>query len=484
MRRRELLKAFGILPVWRVGRHSNTGLMASPLSTGGGASAASQLDPSKYDCYTNEWLRTRPDLVVYLPRKPVPTPHGWVGGGRDGDNEHFLVDFTPKGDLLAIWTQGTSESAPDNRVVFARSTDEGKSWSAPSEIDGATKGPSLTASWGFPVTSRSGRIYCFYNKNINGAIDRGPTITGAMRCKYSDDDGYTWQPGADIAMRRTRFDHPDQNIHPNWVVWQKPIRDSQGRVLVGFTRWSSRHWYKTESYGSQCELMRFDNIDEGPEPENIQITWLPKNEGTLQVARPPESKNLGGSARGGRVTFAAEEPGLANLPDGRLFMTMRTFTGRIWYSVSEDDGESWRKPEVLRNQDKGEEMLHPWSPCPLYGLKDGRFLLFYHNHDGYSYGGDGPRDHRARRPQFLALGEYRPRAYQPVWFSKPKLLFDSNGVGLGPAREVWLAMYASLTERDGHRIFWYPDRKFFLLGRHLTDALLADMSVPGSQSTQ
>ena len=174
MRRRELLKAFGILPVWRVGRHSNTGLMASPLSTGGGASAASQLDPSKYDCYTNEWLRTRPDLVVYLPRKPVPTPHGWVGGGRDGDNEHFLVDFTPK---VTCWPSGLRElpsRLPTIASCSLRSTDEGKSWSAPSEIDGATKGPSLTASWGFPVTSRSGRIYCFYNKNINGAIDRGP----------------------------------------------------------------------------------------------------------------------------------------------------------------------------------------------------------------------------------------------------------------------------------------------------------------------
>ena len=130
------------------------------------------MDASQYPCYTTEWLRTRPDLVVYLPARP---------GGRDGDNEHFLVDYTPRSELLAVWTQGTSESAPDNHVVFARSVDEGKTWSAPSEIDGPTEDPGLTASWGFPVISRSGRIYCFYNKNNNGNADRGPTVTGVMR---------------------------------------------------------------------------------------------------------------------------------------------------------------------------------------------------------------------------------------------------------------------------------------------------------------
>lgn len=427
---------------------------------------ATSLDPSQYRCYTDEWLRTHPDLVVYLPLKP---------GGRDGDNEHFLVNHTPKGDLLAIWTQGTSESAPDNHLVYARSVDGGKTWSTPAEIDGPTEGPGLTASWGFPVISRSGRIYCFYNKNANGTADRGPSMTGVMRCKYSDDDGRTWRPGTDIPVRRTRFDHPDSSVPCNWIVWQKPIRDSKGRVLVGFTRWSSRHWYKTDNYGSQCELMRFDNIDEGPEPARIKITWLPKAEGILVVPRPAEA---GTAHAGSPPTFAAEEPGLALLPDKRLFLTMRTFTGRIWYSVSDDDGETWRKPEVLRNKDQGNEMLHPWSPCPLYALKDGRFLLFHHNHDGYGYGADGPRDHRGRRPQFLAVGEFRPRAHQPIWFSSPKLLFDSAGVGVGPFYEVWLSMYASLTEHQGQRIFWYPDRKLFLLGRYITDELLADRVVP------
>ncbi len=34
------------------------------------------------------------------------------------------------------------------------------------------------------------------------------------------------------------------------------------------------------------------------------------------------------------------------------------------------------------------------------------------------------------------------------------------------------------TEHPGKRVFWYPDRKHFLLGKVISDELLADMRVP------
>jgi hypothetical protein len=160
------------------------------------------------------------------------------------------------------------------------------------------------------------------------------------------------------------------------------------------------------------------------------------------------------------------------LPDGRLFLVVRTITGRIWYSVSDDDGHNWRPLEVLRYADNGAEVLHPKSPCPLYALADGRYLLFFHNHDGTGYGARGPWDNNGRRPLFSALGAFEPEARQPFWFDKPKLLCDTHGVGVGPEARIWLAMYSSLTESTGRRIFWYPDRKNFLLGRYLDDELL------------
>lgn len=424
-------------------------------------------------CYTMDWQRTRPDYAVYLPVNPV-NPFG-----SDGYNDHFLVGLTSAGTLLAIWTQGSCEGARDLRVVCSRSSDGGMTWSVREVIAGDEDAPGLVSCFGFPVISRLGRIYCFYNKNL-GVVDGGSDITGVLRCVYSDDDGVTWRSGnVDIPYRRTRFDHPDPNVPCKCIVWQKPIRDSKGRLIVGFSRWSSLEVFPKPEKGyhldSSSELMRFDNIDDSPDPRDVRITWLPEAEGTIRVPCPIEPERSRGYS-------LCEEPSIVLLPDGRLFLVMRTVTGRIWYTVSEDDGLSWRPPEVLRYMDDGAEVLHPKSPCPLYPLQDGRFLLFFHNHDGFGYGASGPWDMNARRPLFLAVGEFQREAYQPVWFSRPKLVCDTHGVGVGPESLIWLAMYSSLTEQADHRVFWYPDRKHFLLGRAIPDDWLADMTVPKSGS--
>ena len=105
------------------------------------------------ECYTKEWQRTRPDLVVYLPALP---------GQRDEYADHIQIFYTPGGDLLAIWTQASYESAPDNRIVYSRSSDGGKTW-APIQVLDEPRAPGLCPALGFPLVSRSGRLYCLYN---------------------------------------------------------------------------------------------------------------------------------------------------------------------------------------------------------------------------------------------------------------------------------------------------------------------------------
>jgi hypothetical protein len=54
---------------------------------------------------------------------------------------------------------------------------------------------------------------------------------------------------------------------------------------------------------------------------------------------------------------------------------------------------------------------------------------------------------------------------------------DNQGVRIGFGKgRADLAMYASLTIRNGRRILWYPDRKFFLLGKIISDELLQERS--------
>src|SRR5688572_9244212 len=130
-------------------------------------------------CYTEEWKRTKPDYVLYLPPEPL---------GDDGDNEHVHVVRTPTGDLLATWSQGSYEASRDSRTVAARSRDGGLSWSSPQMIAGPTDHPGFTAVWAVPIVGRSGRIYLLFDKHT-GVSDFSYSVTGLLRCIYSDDDG-------------------------------------------------------------------------------------------------------------------------------------------------------------------------------------------------------------------------------------------------------------------------------------------------------
>ena len=51
-----------------------------------------------------------------------------------------------------------------------------------------------------------------------------------------------------------------------------------------------------------------------------------------------------------------------------------------------------------------------------------------------------------------------PDAEQPVWFLDPKPFAD---------RPTGNSFYTSYTVQDGKGVLWFPDRKYFLLGREI-----------------
>ena len=211
-----------------------------------------------------EMQRSKPDYVVYVPKSID-------GSTYDTGNEHFLVFEGPDGALMAVWTQSTREGAGDHRIMFSRSGDEGQTWASPKRLVGPRwPGDAKIASWGFPMTSKSGRIYVVYNQ-YQGPIDVADQFTGTMDCVYSDDMGATWSQPGTIPMKRSPHDHWDPRVASNWIVWQRPIRDLQGRWFTGFSRWLSvavrrvphvRRW----AAESVVEFMRYENLDDDPEP--------------------------------------------------------------------------------------------------------------------------------------------------------------------------------------------------------------------------
>jgi hypothetical protein len=399
-----------------------------------------------------EIQRTKPDFVLYDP----------TGGGAPAWsdpyffwlNEHILVQPNARGELLAMWTSERLKPWKWN-VMYAHSKDGGSTWTEAKVLDGPH------AAWQVPIIEpKTGRIYVF---NTHGFL------YGGMRCRTSDDGGHTWSDPVELEFAKGPTDHRRKDRKASWISPTVPHWDSQGRPLVGFTRWATHPKYPGGVAGhTQVEFFRIEKIADKPEPKDLRITWLNLDD----PITAPHAKEKDFSY--------AQEPYTVSLPDRRLMVVMRTDSGHIWYSVSSDEGETWRKAEVLRDRDGGQPMKNPVSPCPIFALERGDYVLLFNNNDGTGNGLTGPEDRAARRPAYLARGEYRPKAHQPIWFSEPKLFIDNDAVPWGPPDRERLeaATYVSLTEYAGRRVLWYPDRKSFLLGKLIPDTLLDAMKVP------
>lgn len=387
----------------------------------------------------SEINRTKPDLIVYDPTGGQP---------RQWDdirlwNEHFLVQETGDGNLLAFWTSTVSS------VGYSRSEDGGKTWTSPVWFKDKV-------GWQVPVITPGGRIYVF-------ATHGG--FSGGLSCRVSDDHGATWSETVELPFPTTELDRgPAQ-----WISCTVPHWDAQGRPLVAYTHWANSDAVPGGTLGitsryCQIELFRIENIQDHPEPEGLRFTWLNRD---APITVPHESVE--------GASFA-QEPYIVDLPDGRMMLAMRTNRGEAWYTVSDNQGESWRGTEPMRYRDDGDILDQPVSPAGLFRLDRGDYIYLFNNNDGYVFGATSRWDVRNRRPAHISRGEFRPNAHQPIWFSRPKLFVDNQGVKWRLRLDA--ATYTSLTEHRGRRVLWYPDRKGFLLGKYLTDTWLDAMEVP------
>ncbi len=415
---------------------------------------------------SQEVRRTAPDIVVYAPPSADTTLP--ITG-----NEHFLVEKLSERDYIAVWTQSSFEGEPDQHIVFSKSGDGGKTWSPPRTIAGNNPDPKTgkgMASWAFPLVSKSGRIYVLFSRHA-GINDVFTHTTGEMVGICSDDRGETWSAEEIVPMRRSTWDNPDPAIPANWIIWQKPQRLSEGKYFSGITRWVSPavrppkprpEWW---AEAAVVDFVRFENVDDDVPPSQLRLSWFAQDKDALQVG-----------LAGHPGVSCIQEPSLVKLPDGRLLCVMRTTLGSPYWSVSSDAGQTWSRPEPLRQFDDGPILPHPLSPCPIYPLNAENFVLLYHGHDGHflDKGPGDTSDHR--RPVCLARGAFRPDARQPVWFSDPWFFMDNGGISILRAD---LAMYASVTpEKDGITL-WYPERKFFLLGKHIAEEMALSLPVRG-----
>jgi len=382
----------------------------------------------------------RPDYVVFIPKQPRDKEKRDPSQPGDTYNDHFQV-IEHDGILFAFWTQASKEADIDQHIAFSKSLDKGDTWSEPVILAGSPnkKNPALLASWQQPMFSKSGRIYLLWNQQTTS---RGPHC-GQMFGSYSDNQGDTWSAPKMVTMKRMSRDPEDPLVPPSWCNWQRPLRlGKDGRYFVGVSRHGK---LPTETKGScTVEFLQFDNIDDDPKVEDIQLSWFASDENVLKV----EHEKFGS---------ACEEAGIVKLPDGRLFALMRTCAGHPFWSQSRDDGVTWSQPVKLLDRDGGTPYLHSRSPCPIYDWKgpeaaSGFYFALVHN----TFDFEAKREYQNRGPLYLIAGHFNPDTEQPIEFAEPKLFAPRSGGN---------SFYTSYTIVDGKGILWFPDHKFYLLGR-------------------
>lgn len=401
-----------------------------------------------YENYAEDILVNKPDYVVFVPKKDK-----YVTG--DTYNDHFHVFTKPNGMLFAVWTQATREADIDQHIAFSKSTDKGLTWSYPIILAGSENytNPRLVASWQQPMVSMSGRIYILWNQQVTS---QGPHC-GNMFGIYSDNDGKTWSAPKMVPMKRMDRDPIDPVIPPSWCNWQRPLRlGKDGKYFVGVSRHGKAPYEKKN--GCTVEFLQFDNIDENPEIQDIRLSWFASNEKVLKV----EHEKFGS---------VCEEASIVKLPDDRLFALMRTSSGYPFWSQSFDDGVTWSTPKKLLDHDGGTAYFHPRSPCPIYDWKgpeaaSGFYFALVHN--TFDFNGDS--EYQNRGPVFFIAGKFNPDAEQPIEFAPMKLFAE---------RPHGNSFYTSYIIVNGKGILWFPDKKYYLLGRIIGDEWFEGLKYSG-----
>ena len=301
--------------------------------------------------------------------------------------------------LVCVTTGAGREGDPGQHVVTMRSTDQGKTWSAPVDVEPA-QGPE--SSYAVMLKVPFGRVYIFYNHNtdnVRKVIAGNPPYKdgfnyrvdslGHFVFKYSDDHGRTWSPGRyDIPQRDFEIDR--KNVYGGklkffWTVGKAFTYKNAGYVPL----------HKVGGFGdgffmsSEGVLLRSDNILAERDPDRIRWETLP--DGEIGQRTP-----AGG---GGPV---AEEQSYSVLSDGSIFCVYRTIDGHPVVSYSRDGGHSWEPPEYMRYAD-GRLVKHPRAANFAWRCDNGKYLYWYHNH-----GGRFIREHPRRR-----TNAYEDR--NPVW---------------------------------------------------------------------
>ena len=383
--------------------------------------------------------------VGALPAQPLPDGRlittGWVIPDETYSDQPYIVK-TDDGAWLSVITTGSGvEGAGGQHIVTRRSTDGGRTWPQPVDVEPA-KGPE--ASYAVLLKVPYGRIYVFYNHNTDNVrqviADKPAYPDGFCRrvdslghfvFKYSDDGGRTWSAKRyDIPMRDFEIDRRNPyggKLKFFWNVGRAFALGGAGYVPL----------HKVGGFGegfftsSEGVLLRSSNILTERDPEKLRWETLP--DGDIGLRTP---------AGGGPV---AEEQSFSPMSDGSIFCVYRTIDGNSAFSYSRDGGHSWEPPQYMRYDD-GRPIKHPRAANFAWRCANGKYIYWFHNHGG-RFIRESPRRrtiaYEDRNPVWLAGGVEAdsPKGKVIRWSQPEIVLYDDD--------PIVRMSYPDLVENDG-----------------------------------